>query len=131
MTRYSVSIFLLGVGLLWAVIFSLTFLALDGAAELTFAYLSKALLLYGWMFIGPLLLIAGPTLSLGTHRRVGSTLSLIGCVILTVMVGYQIRSMLHDLRDPLIARPSWGLYAFGVILTLSADIVAVQLYRWK
>jgi hypothetical protein len=129
MTRSSISIFLLCVGLLWAAIFIWTFLALGGAAELTFAYLSKTLLMYWWMFIGPLLLIVGATLSFGTHSRIGSILSFIGCAILTVFVGYQIRSVLQDLRDPLIMRPPWGLYTFGVILTLLADAGAVQLYR--
>jgi hypothetical protein len=129
MTRSSISMFLLVVGLLWAAIVSWTFLALGGAAELTFAYLSKTLLLYSWMFIGPLLLIAGAILSLGTHRRVGSILSLIGCAILTVMVGYQSISMLRDLADPLIMKPPYGKWAMGIILTLLADAGAVQLYR--
>jgi hypothetical protein len=129
MPRSSISFFLLAVGLLWAAIVSWTFIALGGAAEVTVAYLSKTLLVYSWMFIGPLLLISGALLALGTRHRTGSTLAVIGCAILTVMVGYQFFSVLRDLRDPLIMRPPWGLYGFGIILTLLADAGAVQLCR--
>ena len=129
MTRSSISMFLLVVGLLWIAVVSWTFIGLGGAAELTSAYLCKTLLLYSWMFIGSFLLIAGAILSLGTRYRTGAALLLVGCAILTIMVGYQSISVLHDLRDPLIMRPPWGLYAGGVILTLLADVGAVQLYR--
>ena len=129
MTRSSISIFLLIVGLLWASVISWLFVALGGAGELTLAYIGKALLWYSWMFIGPLLLIAGAVLSLGTHQRAGATLSLAGCAILTVMVGYQSISMLRDLADPLIMKPPYAKWATGVIITLLADVGAVQLYR--
>jgi hypothetical protein len=131
MTRSSISIFLLVVGLLWAAVvswFFVTLVLLGGAPNL--AYIAKALLWYSWLFVGPLLLIAGAILSLmGTHQRAGSVLSLVGCAILTLMVGYQSLAMLKDLSDPLIIKPPYGKWVFGIILTLLADAGAVQLYR--
>ena len=130
MTRSSISIFLLVVGLLWAAVVSWFFVALGGAGELTPAYLGKSLLWFSWLFLGPLLLIAGAVLTLlGTHQRAGSILSSLGCVILTVMVGYQIISAVHDAADPLIAKPPYGLYAIAVVLTFLSDAGAVRLHR--
>jgi hypothetical protein len=129
MTRSSISIFLLVVGLLWAAVVSWFFVAVGGAGELTMSYLGKALLWYSWLFVGPLLLIVGAVLSLGTHQKAGSILSLVGCAILTLMVGFQSVSMLKDLADPLIMKPPYGKWAAGIILTLLADAGALQLYR--
>jgi len=118
------SILLLGVGLFWGLVV-LGFVALLGGF-----FIGKLLLLCSWLFVGPLLLIAGAILMLrGTHPKAGSILSLVGCVILTAMVGNQTLSMLHDLADPLIIKPPFGAYAIAVILTLLADTAAVQLYR--
>jgi hypothetical protein len=130
MTRSSILSFLLVVGLLWAAVVSWLFVGLGGAANLSSAYLGKALMWFSWLFVGPLLLIAGTVLMLmGTRQKVGSILSLVGCMILTVMVGYQILSGLHDIADPLIIKPPYLLYAIAVVLTLLADAGAVQLYR--
>jgi hypothetical protein len=131
MTRSSIiSIFLLVVGLLWAAVVSWFFVMVGGAGELTPAYLGKALLWFSWLFAGPLVLIIGALLALvGTNQKVGSILSLVGCVVLTVMVGYQTLSTLHDLSDPLVMKPSYRAYAMAVVLTLLADAGAVQLYR--
>lgn len=131
MTRSFIAIFLFVVGLLWAAVVSWLFVALGGAAELTFAYMAKALFWYSWLFLGPLLLIVGAVLSLGSHQRAGANLSLIGCAVLTVMVGYQSISMLRDLADPLIINPPYGEWALGIVLTLLADVGAVWMYRWK
>ena len=127
--RSPILIFLIVLGLLWASLDLVTFLALGGADELTVAYLSKSLLLYSWMLVGPLLLIVGVILSFGSRQILGSILSMAGCVILTIMVGYLSISMFKSLADPLIARPPYGQWAVGVILTLLADVGAVQLYR--
>lgn len=128
MTRSSISIFLLVVGLLWAVVVSWLFVMLGGVSDL--AFIGKALLWYSWMFVGPLLLISGTVLTLiGTHHKAGSVLSLVGCFMLTLMVGYQTVEMLRDLADPLIMRPPYGLYAIAWALTLMADAGAVHLYR--
>lgn len=128
MTRPSISIFLLVVGLLWAAVVSWLFVMFGGVSDL--AFIGKALLWYSWMFVGPLLLIIGAVLMLiGTRRKAGSVLSLVGCFILTLMVGYEIVLMLRDLPDPLIARPPYALYAISGALTLMADAGAAHLYR--
>ena len=130
MTRHSISIFLLVVGLLRIGLVSWLFVALGGAANLNPAYIGKALLWYSWLFVGPLLLIVGAVLvMMGTRHRTGPVLSLVGCIILTLMVGYQIVSVLHDAADPLIAKPPYAEYAIVVILTLLADGGVMQLYR--
>ena len=131
MTRSSISIFLLVVGLLWAAVVSWFFVMVGGAGQLTFAYLSKTLLFFSWLFVGPLLLIVGAILLLGTHQKTGSILSLIACVILTLMVGYQTIASVHDLGDPLIARfySYYALNAIAVVLTLLSDAGAVKLFR--
>lgn len=119
--------FLVFVGFLWAAIVSFVLVA-EGSIV---ADIAGTLLLYSWLYIGPLLLIVGAILSARTHHRTGSILLLIGCADLTVTVGYQSMSMLKDFADPLIPNPHYGAWAVGVILTLLADVGAVQLYRWK
>src|SRR5450432_2122035 len=128
MTRSSISIFLVVVGLLWTAVVSWLFVMFGGLSDL--AFVGKALLWYSWMFVGPLVVISGAVLTLrGTHRKAGAILSLVGCLVLTLTVGYQTVEMLRDLADPLIARPPYSLYAIAVVLTLMADTGAVQLYR--
>jgi hypothetical protein len=129
MIRSSISIFLFVVGLCWAAIVLWFFVAIGGAAELTFAYLGKTLLWYSWMFISPLLLIAGSVLIQRTQQRMGAILSLVGCAVLTVMVGYQCFWMIRDLADPLIMKPPYGLWTLGVVLTVLADAAAIHFYR--
>lgn len=130
MTRSSISMFVLLVGVVWAAFVSWFFVGVGGAASLSPSYLSKTIPLYSWLFVGPLLLIAGAVLTLvGTHPKAGSILSLIGCFILTVMVGYQTLTMFDDTTDPLIMKPPYGKYAIAVTLTLVADLGAVQLFR--
>jgi hypothetical protein len=134
MTRNSISIFLLVVGLVWAAVVS-GFVALlagffGNAPPWNPAAVGKLLVWFSWVLVGPLLLIAGAILVLtSTHKKVGSVLSLAGCGILTVMMGYQALSMLHDLGDPLIAKPPYGEYVIALILALLAYAGAVQLYR--
>ena len=128
MMRSCISAFLLLVGLLWTAVVSWIFVMFGGVAVP--AFIGKALLWYSWMFVGPLLLSTGAALILiGTSQKAASILSLVGCIILTLMVGYQTLWMVHDLADPLIARPPYGLYRLAVVLTLTADAGAVHLYR--
>jgi hypothetical protein len=128
MTRSSISIFLLVVALVWTAVVSWFFVMVGGASNL--AYIGKALLWFSWLFVGPLLLLAGAIVMLtGTYQKVGSILSVVGCFILTVMVGYQTLSMLLDAANPLIARPPYAAYVIVMILTLLADAGAVRLYR--
>ena len=120
--------FLVLVGLLWAAVVSWLFYMFGGLADP--AFIGKALLLYSWMFVGPLALIIGAVLTLmGAHQKGASIAVLVGCFILTLMVGDQTAWILRDLADPLIARPPYALYASAVVLTLMADASAVHLYR--
>jgi hypothetical protein len=130
MTRSYISIFLLMVGLLWAAVVTWFFVMVGGAEGLTSAYLPKTLLWFSWLFVGPLVLIAGAVLSrMANPRKVGWILSLVGRVILTAMVGYQVLWAVHDAADPLIAKPPYSLYTIAVVLTLLADAGAVRLYQ--
>src|ERR1035441_3948171 len=111
MIRSFISIFVLVVALLWAAVVSWTFLALGGASLLNLTYIGKALVWFGWLFVGPLLLMTGAILTLmGTHERRGSILSLIGCFILTVMVGYQTFWVLAALADPFLGGGWFGVF---------------------
>jgi hypothetical protein len=92
--------------------------------------IGKLLLWFSWLFVGPLLLVAGAVVMLtGTHKKVGSILSVVGCFILTALVGYQTLSMLRDAADPLIMKSPYAAYVIVAILTLLADAGAVRLYR--
>jgi hypothetical protein len=82
------------------------------------------------MFVGPLFLVVGPILyTVPRSRSHASVLLLVGCIVLSGEVGYQFVSMFHDLADPLIMKPSYGLYAGALALTVLAGICAVQLFR--
>ena len=119
------------VGLLWGAFVSWLFLMMGGLELMIhWAWVGKALLWYGWMFVGPLFLVVGPILYEAPKRRtLASVLVLVGCLVLSGEVGYQLVSMFRDLADPLIMRPPYGLYAGAFALTILADICAVQLFR--
>ena len=137
MTTRSISIFLLVVGLLWGLTV-LGFVALlagffGNAPPWKFVVIGKLILWFSWLFVGPLLLIAGTILVLmGTRQRVGSILSLVGCFILTAMMGYQALSTLQNLADPLVAKPQsreYVIYLMEVVLTFMPDAGAVRLFQ--
>jgi hypothetical protein len=137
MTTRSISIFLLGVGLLGGLLI-LGFVALlagffGNTSPWNLEVIGKLILWFGWLFIGPLLLIAGAILTImGTRQRAGSILSLVGSFILTAMVGYQAFRMLHNLADPHIAKPQDGeyvIYLIAVVLIFLVNLAAVELYR--
>ena len=122
--------FLSLMGLLWTPIVIWVFLMAGGLSLLHFAYLGKAILWCGWWFVGPLFLIAGPLLySKRKYRMFAAILLGVGCTILSAEVGWILQSVIQDLADPLIARPPYGLYASGLVLTVLTDICAVQLIR--
>ena len=78
----------------------------------------------------PLLLLVGAvSVLIGRRQGAGSVVSLVGCIILTLTVGYETAAMLRDAADPLIAKPPFGLYGLSVFLTLLADAGALHLYR--
>ena len=104
------------------------YLALSGIAEPV--SLTRVLVYFGGMLIGPFILIAGTIFVLtGKRARSGAVLVILGCAILTVTVAYQVPSILRDLADPLIVRPPIGLCTGIVVLTLLVDAGAVQIYR--
>jgi hypothetical protein len=118
------------VGLLWGAIVSWFLVILGGLEMFHWAYLGKGLLWFGWMFVGPLLLIAGPILyKVPRHRILASVLLLVGCLGLSAQVVYLLVSMFRDLADPLIMKPPYGLYAAVSALTVLSDICAVQRFR--
>ena len=127
------SVFLTLVGLLWMAVVAWFFLMTGGLEILHMAYLGKALLWYGWMFIGPLILLVAPLLYAKVRYRMAAWILLgVGCVILSVEVGWILLSVIHDLADPLIAKPPYILYSSGFILTALADICTVLLIRgWR
>lgn len=136
MTTRSISIFLLVVGLLWGLIVTGLF-ALSGGffgnnPPHSPVLIGKALLSVWWMFIGPLLMVAGSILVLrNAESKAGAVSALVGCLVLTITTAYQIVQMLHNATDPLVGK-SYSLdamYVVVVIVALLADAGAVQLYR--
>ena len=128
--------FLVSVGLLWGFVV-LGFIALLGGFlgnEPPWHYLGKILLWSSWLWIGPVLLTGGAISRLTGRLSRASSISIwVGSFSLTVMVGYQIFGMLHDAADPLMMRPTLGMYAIcsvATLLTLLADAAALQL-TWK
>ena len=118
------------VGLQWGAVVCWFFLMLGGLEMLHWAHLGEVLLWLGWMFVGPLLLVGGPILyGVARYRTLASALLLVGSLNLSAEVGYQLVSMLHDFADPLIMKPTYGLYGCALCLAVFADISAVYLFR--
>ena len=127
MTR-SISIFLLLVGLLWSVLVALYLVVVLGGISNP-GHLVKMLLNLSWLYGGPLCLVGGAILSLrGSQQRLGGILALVGCLILTIMAGYQGVQTLYDTANPALIKPPLWEYAVVVILVLLADAGALRLY---
>ena len=132
--------FLVSVGLLWGVVV-LGFMALVGGFlgnAPPWSYLGKMLVWFSWLWLGPFLLTGGAIYSLTGRQSIASSISIwVGCFSLTVMVAYQIVGIFHDAADPLIMKPTSGLYAIysvATLLALLADAAAVYLsrkVRWR
>jgi hypothetical protein len=118
-TESSISIFLLAVGLISAAVISLIFFSMGKfpGAEQLWVFI---------VFIGPLLLITGAVLSLRTHRRAGLTLSLIGCAILTVMVGNIDTRGAHGAE---LLWYSWVWVLIGPLLLITAAVLSLGTHR--
>jgi hypothetical protein len=128
--------FLVSVGLLWGFV-ALGFVALVGGFlgnAPPWHYLGKMLWWFSGLWIGPVLLTGGAISRLTGRQSRASSISIwAGCFSLTVMVVYQIVGMLHDAADPLIMKPTSGLYAIysvATLLALLANAAALQL-TWK
>ena len=127
--------FLVSVGLLWGFVV-LGFVALlsgfFGNAP-PWRYLGEMLVWSSWLWIGPLLLTGGAIYRLTGRRSKASSISIwVGCFSLTLMVAYQIVGMFHGAADPLIMKPTSGLYAIysvATLLALLADAATVYLSR--
>jgi hypothetical protein len=136
MMAKSISVFLLVVGLLWGLIDAGIFAFFGGFFGNNPPHdpvlIGRGLLAIWWAWIGPLLMVVGSGLLLrDTHSRGGILSALAGCVALTITVAYQIFLLWRNVSDPLVAK-STTLYAFDaalVVVTILADVGAVQLYR--
>jgi hypothetical protein len=88
---------------------------------------------YWWIWLGPLLLVAGASAGLrGRYERASIFSTWIGCFSLSAMVLYLVIGELRDLADPLIPM-SFGyllFLVFGVLLALLADASAFRI-SWK
>jgi hypothetical protein len=118
------SICLILVGFVWALGVGWMFLVLSGIAEpISFVTTS---LYYMKLLVGPMLLIVGPILVLnGSQAKLGAVLTMIGCAILTVLVGY---NTIGDFHTPLLqAKPPYIFDACVAILTLAVDFAAFRL----
>lgn len=119
----SLSIYLLAVGVLWALTVVWIWLALSGIAAPEFA----AGVLFG-LVTGPVFLIVGPIFTLSAwYPRVGTVLTLVGCAILTIYVAYDTASLFHV--EPLQPRPHYFRHLFIWVVTLLSDLAAIQLCR--
>lgn len=127
MTRL-ISIFLFVVGLIWGLLVALYLVVVLGGISNP-GHLIKMLLYLSWLYVGPLCLVSGTILWLrGSREKVGGILALVGCLILTVMVGYQGLQTLHDTANPALIKPPFWEYALAVILVFLADAGALRLY---
>jgi hypothetical protein len=128
--------FLLAIGLVWGTAL-LGFLALLSGffgSSPPWHYLGKFLLFSSWLWVGPLLLVAGAYWGLRGGQQKASILSIwAGCFSLTAMVLYQIVALLHDAADPLIMKPTLGLLAFHIFILLLAVLADSTAFRlsWK
>ncbi|WP_263415888.1 hypothetical protein [Terriglobus albidus] len=122
----SLSIYLLLLGIIWALLVGWMYLALSGIAEPI--SMMRVVLYFGGMLIGPLVLIVGSVLVLcGTYAKPGALLALLGCVVLTIFVVYQSLQALHV--EPLQVQPPYLLYVIAVVVALLSDAGAFRLYQ--
>jgi hypothetical protein len=93
--------------------------------------LGEALFSYWWIWLGPLLLVAGASFGLKGRCKSASIFSIwVGCFSLTAMVSYLVFALAKDAGDPLIAKPDLALVVFlivSLLLALWADVTAFRL----
>lgn len=119
MTR-TVSVFLLLVGVLWGTLVVL-YLGLVLGGVTSVGHLLTMLVKLFWLYTGPLFLIAGALLSFTSHReKLGTTLALVGSLMLLGMAVVQWFAMLHDVSNPAsIKPPAWEISLIGLIVLLT------------
>ena len=122
----AISIPLLVVGCLWVLVVVWIFLSLAGLSESVSTV--KIVSYYAGMLIGPLLLIAGAlSVMRGAFLKMGATMVVVGCMILTGFVFYQ--SVMGLRQQPLEMRPPYLVYAIGVAVAIACDLGALLLSR--
>jgi hypothetical protein len=120
------AVYLLIIGVVWALAIGLMFLAMSSIAEpVGLLYTSTY---YAALLVGPALLIIGSLLILRRSReKIAFILSAIGCLILTVTIARE--SILGLQVEPLQAKPPYVLFAILISATVAADLAAWRIYR--
>jgi hypothetical protein len=134
MTKRSISLFLLVVGLLWGLIVTGLFALIGGFfgnnPPHDPALIANGLLTAWPMFIGPLLMVIGSIFVMrNTSIKVSTLTTLAGCIVLNIVVGNHVMHTLQDLTNPLIGRRPHAFDIVMVVVALLTDAAAVQLYR--
>ena len=125
MTRV-ISIFLLVVGVLWCILAGLYLsVALGGVTSAP--RLLVMLLALSWVYIGPLLLIAGAVLSLlSVRQRLGAIFALVGSLTLLLMTILQWVQTVKEVHNPAsIPPPNWELVA-GALFVILTNVAAMK-----
>ncbi len=123
----SALIFLLCIGVLWAVFTVWLLLSVGGVAG-EIESISYALFYWAAMLAGPVALIIGSGLLLGGRPSTWSYLLVgVGCLALTAFALYN--SVIGMRRGPLEAPPVYWFYAVLIAVTLIADWAAFAIVR--
>ncbi len=111
-----------------ALAISLILIGVIWATLMVWMYLVSGIIAFVAFSLAPIMLIVGSLLVLtGWHAKLGTIITLIGCGIVTVYIGYGISGLFHV--EPLQAPPPYLFYIFLAIVTLLADFAAISLYR--
>jgi hypothetical protein len=87
---------------------------------------------YARLLVGPVLMIIGGVfVTIGSRPKLGISLIVVACIILTAFVTREAILGLHV--RPLEAKPPYAIFGTIITITLLADIAAVWLCRlvWK
>ncbi len=123
----SALIFLLCIGVLWAVFAVLLLLSVGGVAG-ELESIAYALFYWGAMLAGPMALIIGSGLLLASRPSTWSYLLVgLGCLALTAFALYN--SVVGMWRGPLEAPPVYWFYAILIAVTLIADFAGFAVVR--
>ena len=121
---------LIVVGVVWAMALYWAHLVMTGMAELMplSSWSIATLVRTALELMGPVLLICGPIFVLiGFHRRLGSIVALLGCLLLTAFV-------VDTMSD--LSSGNWSdakgylpMFAFLTSIALLCDVGAIRLYQ--
>jgi hypothetical protein len=117
------SICLILAGTFWALLALSVHLIMSGIAE----PVSLPAVLFA-LFIGPLLLVAGPIFPLiGWHAKLGVMITIAGCAVITAYVIYALTGLFHV--QPLQLKPDYTFWGLVAVFALLCDAGAFWLYR--